>query len=589
MAIKKILWAVAFLLLLIILIGKPEEEKTEELPDGTYENVYLISLKEEQMKVVVGGREWELFCPLGENVEESNRIVDITAEKNQISGIVWKEGQVSDQVEAVDSTKGVIRLKKYGTLPVEETWKAYQVKEGEVETIKETGGLINWNEVDVIVIDGTVNAVIAKKEPEEKYIKVLIQGETGETHSSVRITASKEFQTVIETEDGRRETKTFPAGEELTIQEEKSGEITCETGKIRILSVKRAAGYPEYRGKLMIRKEEQGYVIVNELLLEEYLYSVVSSEMPSSYPENALNAQAVCARTYALYQRNRSYYSEFGANVDDSVNSQVYNNVAETKESQKAVKTTSEQYLEYENQPIPAYFYSTSCGYTSDASDVWIGEGENPPYLKGHFQGEEEKERDLSSEKAFLAFLSEEQNCFEKEENWFRWKAEFPLEELSARINERIEALRKESPTHYLLKNGKEYVRQEIPTMGMIKKMEVHERSTGGVIKELILEGENASVKVIGEYQIRKLFCLENGQFTLQDGSAVYSSMMPSGFFAMEMQGEGAETKVVFTGGGYGHGVGLSQNGAKAMAKLKYGYEDILNFYYPDVTLVYGY
>lgn len=232
----------------------------------------------------------------------------------------------------------------------------------------------------------------------------------------------------------------------------------CKKGRIRLLSLDYASGYPEYRGEIRIEKEEKGYLLCNKLLLEEYLYSVVSSEMPATYPEEALNAQAVCARTYALYQRNKSYYSPYGANVDDTVNSQVYNNVAETKESKKAVKTTQEQYLEYKNLPVAAYFYSTSCGTTSDEADVWIGEGANPAYLKGHMQGTDQKEKNLSDEKKFQKFIREGgETGFEKGEAWYRWKGRISFEQLSDHFQKYLAKWLTDSPTSYLLQMDKKF------------------------------------------------------------------------------------------------------------------------------------
>ena len=75
-----------------------------------------------------------------------------------------------------------------------------------------------------------------------------------------------------------------------------------EGDKIRISSLKRGYGVPEYRGKLELYAAKEGIVLVNELPLEEYLYAVVPSEMPASYGLEALKAQAVCARSYAVKQ-----------------------------------------------------------------------------------------------------------------------------------------------------------------------------------------------------------------------------------------------------------------------------------------------
>lgn len=113
-------------------------------------------------------------------------------------------------------------------------------------------------------------------------------------------------------------------------------------------------------------------MLINELPLEEYLYSVVPSEMPASYPQEALKAQAICARTYAYTHMQRAGYEALGAHVDDSSSYQVYNNILEQEEATAAVKATYGQLLVREDGVTPAetYYYSTSWGYGSDAH-VW--------------------------------------------------------------------------------------------------------------------------------------------------------------------------------------------------------------------------
>ena len=107
-------------------------------------------------------------------------------------------------------------------------------------------------------------------------------------------------------EQVHRESEFF-SGERIYVEPE------ALTGRIKLLSVERAQGNPEYRGKMEIARAEEGLVLVNEVLLEEYLYSVVPSEMPSSYPLEALKAQAVCARTYAYRHMQHSGIAGFGA------------------------------------------------------------------------------------------------------------------------------------------------------------------------------------------------------------------------------------------------------------------------------------
>ena len=105
----------------------------------------------------------------------------------------------------------------------------------------------------------------------------------------------------------------------------------------------------EYAGELEYYEEENGWVIVNELPLEEYLRWVVPSEMPSYYSMEALKAQAVCARTYAVWHMQEYAYPEYEAHVDDSVSFQVYHNLENQETTDRAVRETEGQIMLYED------------------------------------------------------------------------------------------------------------------------------------------------------------------------------------------------------------------------------------------------
>ena len=117
---------------------------------------------------------------------------------------------------------------------------------------------------------------------------------------------------------------------------------------------KPARGVPVYEGTLEIHKTEQGLYLVNELDLETYLKYVVPSEMPASYSQEALKAQAVCARTYAVRAMENYALEEYQAQVDDSVSYQVYNNLDRQENTDLAVDSTAGQIMTFEGEPITA-------------------------------------------------------------------------------------------------------------------------------------------------------------------------------------------------------------------------------------------
>jgi len=98
--------------------------------------------------------------------------------------------------------------------------------------------------------------------------------------------------------------------------------------------------YPCYHGSMEVERREKGYIVINQLPIEMYLYGVIPSEMPSDYPMEALKAQAICARTYAYRSIQEKRMKEFEADVDDSTSFQVYQNVEETLRTKKAVDDT---------------------------------------------------------------------------------------------------------------------------------------------------------------------------------------------------------------------------------------------------------
>ncbi|MBM9501384.1 SpoIID/LytB domain-containing protein [Leptospira sp. 201903071] len=133
------------------------------------------------------------------------------------------------------------------------------------------------------------------------------------------------------------------------------------------------------RGAIFVLPQGQGpALIVNSLPLEEYLYAVVPSEVPYSWPNEALKAQAICARTYAvreiLNKKNALY------DVEATTNSQVYGGLEkEHPSTTKAVQDTTGVMAIYEETPIQAFFHSNSGGKTETPENVWGGK--KIPYL----------------------------------------------------------------------------------------------------------------------------------------------------------------------------------------------------------------
>lgn len=133
-----------------------------------------------------------------------------------------------------------------------------------------------------------------------------------------------------------------------------------------------------YRGETQLVNDGSDLTVINRVELEDYLYSVVGGEMPTSWPIEALKAQAVAARSYALHESNRSGNRLY--DLESTTVSQVYKGIkSETRSTHEAVNSTEGQVLTYGGKPILAVFHSSSGGHTENVEDVW---SRPLPYLK---------------------------------------------------------------------------------------------------------------------------------------------------------------------------------------------------------------
>jgi stage II sporulation protein D len=139
------------------------------------------------------------------------------------------------------------------------------------------------------------------------------------------------------------------------------------------------AGGHWYRGEVSLIRESSGMTVVNQLDMEDYLASVIGKEMYNTWPAEALKAQAVASRSYAVFQKQRPKYQRF--DVLSTTTSQVYAGLeAETVSTQEAVKATTGKVLTYEGKVIEAVFHSASGGHTESSENVWQ---KAVPYLRG--------------------------------------------------------------------------------------------------------------------------------------------------------------------------------------------------------------
>ncbi|MCR8538912.1 MAG: SpoIID/LytB domain-containing protein [Prochlorococcus marinus CUG1439] len=271
-------------------------------------------------------------------------------------------------------------------------------------------------------------------------------------------------------------------------------------------------GQKRFSGKIDLFILDSEILVVNVLGIEKYLSSVVGSEMPIKWPMEALKAQAIASRTYALKQKGNNLFD-----IDSTQRNQVYNGLeSRTYKTIRAVKSTRSLVLTYKNKLINALFHSSSGGMTENSQDVWKNKY---PYL--------------SSVKDF-----------DKKNPKFRWQRKFSDKELT----------------------------NLFPKIGGLKNIEILNITSTGRVK---------NVKLIGAYGSDQMSGVD-----LRKKLGLNSNFVRFKFFDEELNNKVPKKKgLIVFGQGSGHGVGMSQWGAKYMASKGQKAENILKYFYRGVQV----
>lgn len=562
-------------------------------------NAYIVKEKGEAIRVCSGDGEQE-FTVKGDIKEQEYRgIGDIYIRHNKVEKMVCKPDKITGKVLAVQTE--TMDIENYGTLSFDKDCSWFAVKDG-IACASRENLYIGQTDVEFVVANGKICAVLflgdvsAEEDTGEvSQIRVIIKNDnfSGYEHSMVKLRGTKKICIKSESEQ-----KEYQPGEEVslapdTMKDNRVAITSEEGGKIQLLSVNRNCGNPLYRGQIEVVKAEGGLHIINELPLEEYLYGVLPSEMPAEYQKEALKAQAVCARSYAVRHMKNNRLKDMGAHVDDSVSYQVYNNIAEDERCNQAVDETKNKKALHDGKVASTYFFSTSCGTTTSSLDVSFSSKE-VPYLKGklqetEFQDQSQRERAVlvsdtfGEESLFRKFLEEDRNVLDKSQPWYRWGTTISLEDIEKNINSKIgERCQAAGEKIQVRQPDGKYVQQQIESIGKLKRIKIKMRKSGGVVYMAVLVGTEATVRIYSEYNIRTLIFNENAIVRKNDGKSVSGmSMLPSGFFVLDKSGNSYEIK----GGGFGHGTGMSQTGANELAQAGKSYEEILKYYFDGVEV----
>lgn len=609
----------------------------------TIPNALIVYGEEATLDCYINGVGTKLQCrfPLAETLEK--KVADITIQGQNVMELTLKPDTIRGKVLLTGD--GQIEVEGYGKLPLQENYRVYKLY-GEFSMEQTNSILVGYSNVTFVVEGNEICAAIISEAIKAENIRVLISVDRSTNYLHEEVVLSSPDAFTVTTGDTVKE---YPVGEELVFSYDdvkQAGErifvkARTESGKIQLNSIRRSYGKPLYRGTIEIAATDGGLVLVNELPIEEYLYSVVPSEMPVSHGEEALKVQAVCARSYAYQQVMANRYAKYGAHVDDTVNCQVYNNAAETQSSVYAVKDTYGKVMQYGDAVVTAFYFSTSAGYTSSIEEVWesyaaveyfsgclqLTEDSRKAVLaeakkNGMLQDEDEnraiqsllEQVTLAEEDVFKDFIRDETlrievgdktlekkvSTYDSGFSWYRWQVTLSAQTLSNQMDQLLAARIAASPddvltlvSHegsFVTPSGTEiagqYETAKITTLGKIQSIEAVTRAKSGMLTEILIRGTANTVLVRNQTNIRTLLAPLNTTVYLANNATVEGfSLMPSAFFYVEAGSKDGETVFRFCGGGYGHGVGMSQNGVKSLAEAGYTYEGILEHYYKGIRI----
>jgi stage II sporulation protein D len=294
----------------------------------------------------------------------------------------------------------------------------------------------------------------------------------------------------------------------------------------------------DYRGQVELFRDRTGLTVVNRLGLESYVLGVVSAEMGRRGPDDleALRAQAVVSRTYAL--RNRGRWRTEGFDLYATVADQVYGGIgAETPEAREAVGATRGMVLTFGGQPIDAFFYSTCGGTTADGTEVF--RAADRPYLRS------------------VPDIGTDGNAYCSISPRFRWREEWTGEALQATLRRTLPAAAGVPATQ----------------VGEVRDVWIARRTASGRVGELVVGLAGTDARVTGP-AVRQVLRPASGE------------LLRSSAFTLTTTGAGRRvTRLVADGGGAGHGVGFCQWGAVGRSRAGQKYQEIVAAYYPGATL----
>ncbi len=303
----------------------------------------------------------------------------------------------------------------------------------------------------------------------------------------------------------------------------------------------------EYGKEFYLIKDSYGsWTLVQKLSFNDYLRGVLPYEIGSGAPMDALKAQAIIARTWAIYNSDRFKSDNYHLCI--TTQCQFYKpSLNNNLNIEKAIRETTNMIMTYNGNPVNAFYHASNGGISAQASESW--EMKDYPYFltKYDFIGGGNNKFNFfnTDDKSLRKFIFDKNNKYLGSNHYlFRWTKKIASTQIINLINEQNSSFEKDKTIDFkIIERGKS---------GRVIKLEIRQ---AGRLEPLILNKDD----------IRK-----------------YLKFLPSNLFIIDKLNDDFW---VFTGGGFGHGVGLSQSGAIEMAKLGFNYERILGHYYEGINI----
>jgi stage II sporulation protein D len=359
-------------------------------------------------------------------------------------------------------------------------------------------------------------------------------------------------------------------------------------GNTKIIVVFNGQKY-RYRGSIEIDfdKEHRKLNVINIIGIEEYLYGVLKKEISPRWPAEALKAQAVAARTFAIFNMNK--YIDKGYNICASTNSQAYGGVNhEDPLTNKAVNETRGVIIAYKGKAINAVYHSDSGGYTEDSENVW---GSLLPYLRSVKSKFEEKV--FPPYHTWTCSIDEKDLIKKLQKQGYTISSVVSIEPVNKSETGRISELAFITDNNEVINMkannfrsliGADLIRSTLFNIKVIgkeiniakdtedkKEIEDKEEQRKST-KEILEQKKDWTIKELLELMMKRKKEREKEKVEKMPEVEIVKSFTPLTF--------------IFSGSGNGHGVGMSQWGAYGMALQGSGYQDILKYYYQGINII---